>query len=116
MRLGADTELLDALAKGRHVVGEDAEAQVLQLLGGAGREHRAPMVRVAGGVEVEPLTDASHVEAERAVKALGGIELGHGEDEAVERVHAEHAGAAGRWGFGGVGHRATPGLKASQRV
>ena len=53
------------------------------------------MLRVAGGVQVEPLTAALHVEAERAVKALGGVELGHGEHEAVERVHAEHAARGG---------------------
>ena len=49
-------------------------------------------MRVAHGMQVEPLAAAPHVEPERAVEALGLVEVGHGEDEAVERVHAERAG------------------------
>ena len=42
-------------------------------------------------VQVDPLAVAPGVEAEFGVEALRHLEIGYGEDEAVQRMHGGHA-------------------------
>src|SRR5205085_9335694 len=48
---------------------------------------RSPAVRMAEAVEIEALAGAAHVETERAIEALGDVEIGHGEHKAMQRMH-----------------------------
>jgi hypothetical protein len=63
-------------------------------------------VRVAEGVQVNPVSTAPDVEAERLVEALRLVEYGHREHEAIERMHADDAGTARRYGVWSSHHDA----------
>ncbi len=76
-----------------------AEAQVLELLGLAGRMHGAPAVGMAVRAEVEPVAVAACIEPERLIEPLGVGNVGHAEREPVQRVNAQRIPAARRGGL-----------------
>ncbi len=71
------------LAKGVHVLLEDAVAHVLEVLLRAALVHHPPAVRMPIGVELELFAAAPRIQAEDLVEALGFVELRHAEHEAV---------------------------------
>src|SRR6185503_12251254 len=75
------------------IVVVSAEAKILDLLRPAVREHAPPDVRVDAGGEVQPVAIPLNVETEAAIKALGSLEVGHAENEPIERMHAQRIGA-----------------------
>jgi hypothetical protein len=94
-RAARHAQPLDARGDGVEVFGEAGEAQVLQLLHATGLVERTPGVRVARRVQVEPPALSPGHQAEAVVEARGLLEVGHGEDEGVERMHAVQRCAIG---------------------
>jgi hypothetical protein len=83
------------IAKARQVVLERAERDELQLLARA-LDDRAPAMRMAVGVDVQPAALLTQVEAEARIEPAGILGVRHREIELVERVHAEFPRAAGQ--------------------
>ena len=80
-------QMLEAPAKGRQILFIGAEDQLDQPLGGPATDRYRPM-GPAMTIEIEAiLTFAPHIQPERRIEARRSIEIGHGHDEVIERVH-----------------------------
>src|SRR5256885_768641 len=74
------------------------KAQVLQSFGFAVGVNAAPAMLMTVRVQIDAVSVPAHVEAKRAVKLFGGLEIGHAEDESIERMDAYGVVAASSHG------------------
>src|SRR5271169_4019240 len=90
---GGQAEALNAPQQRREIIGVDAEAQVLKSLCPRRRINRCPAVRVTVGIQVDALAFAPRVEPEFGIEPLRYTQIGHREDEAVDRMDGGYAGS-----------------------
>ena len=88
-----DAQRVETLAEARQIVLERGKGDELQLLLRP-LHHRAPAMGMAVGVDVQRVALRAHVEAEGGIERPRLLDVGNGEIEAVERMHAEFAGTA----------------------
>ncbi len=93
---GGGAARVDPLPERFEVLLVRAEAQELQPLGIAVGVNGSPAVRMTVGIQLETVTAAPGVEAERAIEPLGRSEVRHAEGEVIERMNAQHVIAARR--------------------
>ena len=83
-RRPGDTRAIEMLLQRCHVLVEDAEAQVLELLLSRHLEYGPPAVRIAEGMQVDALAVAANVQSELGVEALGHIQVRHAEHKTIQ--------------------------------
>src|SRR4030095_114243 len=83
---GLDADLRQMFLQRVDILGIGAERDVLEALFAAAAKDGAPALRVAGGMQMQPVAAPADVEAEIVVEARGDGEVREREDEMIERM------------------------------
>jgi hypothetical protein len=99
MRVGAGNVIaIESRSQCVEILGVCGKAQVFDPLRTVSAINRPPAMRMTKRMEIESPVDAAHVESERAIEIRCLLEIGHAEDEAIERMHRRRAVTAKRCG------------------
>src|SRR4029450_4019525 len=83
---GLDADLRQMFLQRVDILGISTERDVLQALLAAAAKDGAPALRVAGGMQMQPVAAPAAVEAESVGEARGAVEIRYREDEMIERM------------------------------